>query len=243
MSIGQERRIIAEASGTARRPYQRAVGARLDLFEMVVGPGHAQRGNEMRAALRWCVAPRSCSRRSIRAIATEKSLFGPAQRAEKIPGAPSSASTTSPESSAKAGNRAAFAAGDRLDPCIGAKAVAGFVGLAEAKLARRDRLDAVRRQQFAHLGKFAGIVGRDHELACDSAMHGFQSISLREPDHATAIFCKSTSRATPLRASAISARNSSCENGVFSAVPCTSMMRPSPVMTKLASVSASESSA
>jgi len=44
-------------------------------------------------------------------------------------------------------------------------------------------------------------------------------------------------------ASAISDRNSSCENGVFSAVPCTSMMRPSPVMTKLASVSASESSA
>ena len=31
--------------------------------------------------------------------------------------------------------------------------------------------------------------------------------------------------------------------GIFSAVPCTSMMRPSPVMTKLASVSASESSA
>jgi len=36
---------------------------------------------------------------------------------------------------------------------------------------------------------------------------------------------------------------SASENGVFSAVPCTSMMRPSPVMTKLASVSASESSA
>ena len=62
-------------------------------------------------------------------------------------------------------------------------------------------------------------------------------------NHATAIFCKSTSRATPFFASAISARNSSCENGAFSAVPCTSMMRPSPVMTKLASVSASESSA
>src|SRR6202011_1184127 len=56
------------------------------------------------------VAPRSLSRRSICAIATVKSLFGPAQRAEKIPGAPSSASTTNPESSAKAGSCAALAA-------------------------------------------------------------------------------------------------------------------------------------
>ena len=51
VSVGQERRIIAEAGGAARRPYQSSVGARLDLFEMTVGPGDAQRGNEMRAAL------------------------------------------------------------------------------------------------------------------------------------------------------------------------------------------------
>ena len=112
----------------------------------------------------------------------------------------------------------------------------GLVGLAKAELARRDGLDAVRRQQLPHLGELAEIVGRDHEAAGDSAMHV-------RSDYATAIFCKSTRRATPLRASSISARNSSCENGVFSAVPCTSMIRPSPVMTKFASVSASESSA
>ena len=28
------------------------------------------------------------------------------------------------------------------------------------------------RQQFAHLGELAGIVGRDHEFAGDSAMLG-----------------------------------------------------------------------
>ena len=128
---------------------------------------------------------------------------------------------------------------DRLDRRIGAKRLAGFLGLAEAEFARGNRLDAMRRQQFPHLGELAGIVGRDHELAGDSTVH----VSQHRSDYATAIFCKSTSRATPLRASSISARNSSCENGVFSAVPCTSMMRPSPVMTKLASVSASESSA
>ncbi len=132
----------------------------------------------------------------------------------------------------------------RLDHRIGAKRIAGFVGFAEAEFAGRNRLDAVRRQQFAHLGELAGIVGRDHELAGDSTMLvSVYASPTALVNHATAIFCKSTSRPTPLRASAIKAKNSSCENGVFSAVPCTSMMRPSPVMTKLASVSASESSA
>ena len=70
------------------------------------------------------------------------------------------------------------------------------------------------------------------------APHGVEAIpagalGLPEPEESGDTF----------RANAISARNSSCENGVFSAVPWTSIMRPSPVMTKLASVSASESSA
>ena len=82
-----------------------------------------------------------------------------------MPGAPSSASTTRPESSAKAGSCAALAAAIALIVGIGAKVCAGFVGLAEAELAGGYRLDAVRRQQFAHLGELAGIVGRDHELA------------------------------------------------------------------------------
>src|ERR1700733_5531808 len=42
ISVRLERRIVAEAGGTARRPNQRAVRARLDLFEMIVGPRHAQ---------------------------------------------------------------------------------------------------------------------------------------------------------------------------------------------------------
>ena len=51
VSVGQERRIVAEAGGAARRPHQRAVDARLDLLEMTVGPGDAQRRDEMRLAL------------------------------------------------------------------------------------------------------------------------------------------------------------------------------------------------
>src|SRR5947209_15939365 len=136
-----------------------------------------------------------------------------------------------------------------FDPCVVAKRVASLVRLVEPKRCGRDCLNAVRRQQLSHLGQLAWIVARDHQLACDSTMHVLFDLSPKfglegaTANHATAIFCKSTSRATPLLANAIRARNSSCENGVFSAVPCTSMIRPSPVITKLASVSASESSA
>jgi hypothetical protein len=49
VSVGQEHRIVAEAGGAARRPDQRAVDARLEFLEMAVGPGDAQRRDEMRA--------------------------------------------------------------------------------------------------------------------------------------------------------------------------------------------------
>src|SRR5205814_771881 len=133
------------------------------------------------------------------------------------------------------------------EPGIGAKCIAAHLGFGQAEGAGRARLDAVRGQQLAHLGELARIVSRDHQLASDSTVHVLFSLRVyaaeraspraiprASPSHDTAIFCKSTSRATPLRANAIKARNSSCEKGVFSAVPCTSMMRPSPVITKLA---------
>src|SRR5436309_15806542 len=52
VSIGHEHRIVSKAGGAARRPYQRSVDAGFDFFEMIVGPGDTQRGNEMRASLR-----------------------------------------------------------------------------------------------------------------------------------------------------------------------------------------------
>ena len=47
MSIRQERRIITETGGAARRLYQSSIGAGLDLFEMAIGPGDAQRRDEV----------------------------------------------------------------------------------------------------------------------------------------------------------------------------------------------------
>src|SRR6185312_5941053 len=49
--IGLERRIIAESGGAARGHYQSSISAGLDLLEMAVGPGDAQRGHEVRLSL------------------------------------------------------------------------------------------------------------------------------------------------------------------------------------------------
>src|SRR5262249_5868317 len=120
---------------------------------------------------------------------------------------------------------------DSLDTCIGGECLAGFLWLRQTELARRLRGDAVRREQLAHFHQLAWIVGGNHHRTCEF------------PAHITAIFCRLTSFSMPLRASASNAANSSSLNGIFSAVACISTMLPEPVMTKLASVSASESSA
>src|SRR6201985_541596 len=58
MSVRHERRVVAEARSAAWWPHQRAVGACFDFFEMTVGPGNAERGDEMGLALggRGCTA-------------------------------------------------------------------------------------------------------------------------------------------------------------------------------------------
>ncbi len=121
--------------------------------------------------------------------------------------------------------------GHRLDVCILGEGLAGFRRFREAKLASRLRFDAVGRQQLAQFGELAGIMRGDDDGAGELAAH------------ITAIFCRLTSFSMPLRASANSAWNWSSLNGVFSAVAWISTILPTPVMTKLASVSASESSA
>ena len=50
-AVGQEERIIAEAFVAARRPDDGAVDAAFEVLDMTIGPGKAQRGNKMCAAL------------------------------------------------------------------------------------------------------------------------------------------------------------------------------------------------
>ena len=146
-----------------------------------------------------------------------------------------------------------------LDQSVLGKGRAGLLGLGEAELAGRDRRDAVGREEFAHLGELAWVMGRDHEPSGDGAMtlqamtlqgHSIPESRISEGEasascryHITASFCRSMSLPTPLRASASMSMNCASVNGVFSAVPWISTMPPFPVSTKLASVSAAESSA
>ena len=128
-----------------------------------------------------------------------------------------------------------FAAACALMRALSRNVIPVSSGSLQPQLARRYGVDAIGRKQFAHFGELSRIVRRDHQTARDVAM--FFSA------HITAIFCRSTSLVTPLRASARSAENCSSENGVFSAVAWISTILPEPVRTKLASVSACESSA
>src|SRR6185503_18089306 len=105
----------------------------------------------------------------------------------------------------------------RLDARILCKARAGLLRFGKPEFRRGYRLDAVAAKQVAHFTEFAGVVGRDYELAGDAPL-------LRA--HVTAIFCRSTNLPMPLRASAISARNCCSLNGIFSAVPWTSTRLP-----------------
>jgi len=131
--------------------------------------------------------------------------------------------------------------------------------------ARHDTLDAVRRQQFAHFGELARIVGRDHELACDSIVlshlhyirHGrlvpaitfFFNIKEKadarvKPGMTTFLgsrHCHFLQVHQPRHAFAArpSAQGIHLRERRLFRGPCTSIMRPSPVMTKLSSVSAS----
>ena len=108
---------------------------------------------------------------SIFCIAPPKSLSGPAQRAEWMPGSPPSASTARPESSAKAGSPRACAAACALMRALARKVVPVSSGSGKAKLAGRHRFDAVGREQFAHLAQLAGIMRGDDEPAGDAAAH------------------------------------------------------------------------
>ena len=56
-TVGLEHRIVAETTLATRRPDGGAVDCGLKLFEMTVGPGQTQRGDETRAPLfrpGWC---------------------------------------------------------------------------------------------------------------------------------------------------------------------------------------------
>jgi hypothetical protein len=89
-------------------------------------------------------------------MAKAKSLSGPAQRAEKMPGAPSSAATDRPESSARATSPERSAG---LEQGVAGEGALGLVRFGQIHAGGGDhRVMSV--QQGFDLARLAGIVGR-----------------------------------------------------------------------------------
>ena len=90
-----------------------------------------------------------------------------AQRAEKMPGRPWSASTHRPLSSASAGRPREVGRLARLQIGIVGEGVADLLGLGQAELLGADAGDAERLDQRGDLAQLARIVGRDDQLVAD----------------------------------------------------------------------------
>src|SRR5262249_26386067 len=214
VAIGQEHRVVAKTFRAARRPYERPVDAGLEFLQVPVRPRDAQRRDEMRAPLV----------RRIRAAARQLLLDlthragkvlvrpGPARRMNA--GRAAEGVDRKPGIVGEGGQAGRASGGFRLDARVLAKARSGLFRLSQAERARRHRLDAERRQQLAHLLQLAGIVGGNHQAAVDAAMrHDVPAVAGQRAHYITAIFCRSTSLAMPLRASASRASNCSSLNG------------------------------
>src|SRR5436190_983858 len=246
VSIRQEHGIVAETLLASRGPYQRAGDAGVEFLHMPVGPCEAECRHEMRSARRR----RMCS-------SFAHFLFDQLHGAREVPVLAGPASGKDAGGSTERVNcktgivgKGSHAGGDRCADClmagISAKGRSALLRSGQVKLCRRNGFDPIRQKQLAHFRKLSRIVGGDHQrsgnLPADrrARVGGACRGTLA---HITAIFCRSTSFISPFFASASRARNCSSVKGTFSAVPCISTNRPAPVMTKLASVSAPESSA
>ena len=145
---------------------------------------------------------------------------------------PLSTSTASPESSASAGSPVAATQARALSRALPSKvrsvsAGSGYAG----DVGQPEHLD-VRRglgDDPAQLGQLLGVVGGQHDL-------------VRRGHRASAACCSSVSVAQPAAPRSSSSSSTERSNGAPSAVPCTSMNAPAPLITMFMSVSAAESS-
>ena len=122
-----------------------------------------------------------------------------------------------------------------LDPGVLDEGRAGFIRLGQAEIAGRHQVEIERGEQVAKLGELALVVGGKHQPVAGMEPEGrHQGVS--------AFACSAVRSPMPRSAKPISWSSSARVKGACSAVPWISTKRPEPVMTKLASVSASESS-
>src|SRR4029077_5491210 len=230
-AVRTEKRIVTETFVATRRPDGDAVDLAFEFLNMAIGPRETQCGNKMRTTLLGSFGT-SLDEHGLNAVHR-----GPEILIWSGPPRGMNAGIAIERVDHQAGivgkgHRATGARrGDSFDACVGGERLAGLFWLGQTEFGRRLRGDAVRREQLAHFLQLAGVVGGDHHRPCEFFAH------------MTAIFCRLTSFSIPLRARPSNAANWSSLKGIFSAVAWISTMLPEPVMTKLASVSASESSA
>src|SRR6516225_7838930 len=142
LAVGKEHRIIAEARIAARRPHQRTLDPALELLQMAVRPGEAERAHEACLALKWLAA-----------TARRKLALDARHRGGEILTWARPARGVNPGRTVERIDREAgivreghalrcHCGGLRLDPRIVAEACAGLGGLGKPKLAGRYRRDA-----------------------------------------------------------------------------------------------------
>ena len=227
----QEHRVVAETTLAARGPHRLAIDPADKRLGVPVRPGEAQRRDEPRTPVRRCRPSAACTR----AMAAAKSLSGPAQRAECTPGAPPSAATQKPESSASAGNAARRRRCQRLDPRVADEVRRVLLGFGQAEGAGGDTPQMpYGRSRSAISRSLPGLW-----VATTSLPPGRQLARHQGP---TASRWAANSSPVPFRANPSSSRSCASENAARSAVACTSTRPPPSVSTKLASASAVESS-
>ena len=120
----------------------------------------------------------------------------------------------------------------RLDPGVADEALLGLGRLGQPERAGGDDGERVGREEVGDLRELAGVVGRHHQPVAGEA-----------PRHASAARCAATSSVAPFSARSRRVSNSDRVKVAPSALPWISIRPRSPVITKLASVPATLSSA
>ena len=165
VAIGDEDRVVAEAVPAARRKRERPrpPAPPRSRNGRPARRGPARRRSRPRRPWSRALAPPSSA--SMRSMATRKFLAGPRPaRREKMPGAPSSAGTTRPESSASAGSPLASVAARALERRVGDEGLARLIRLSETQRRGAHGLDAEGPEQRRDLAHLAGVVAR-HDQA------------------------------------------------------------------------------
>src|SRR5262249_34346593 len=172
VAIRQKHWVVAETPLTAWRPDEGSVHRGVELFHMPIGPGEAERADELRLTFLGSLRTALAQFIFHRLHGTSEVLFGtrPARRvnpglaAERVDG-----QSGIIRNRRQAGGPCCSA---RLDARVLTESGAVLDRLWHPKLARGHSIDSKRHQKLAHLLEFAGIMRRNHKATRDPPVCG-----------------------------------------------------------------------